>query len=148
MYEYPMKFQTFAASTSGIQTEWKSTSNAKHEPIPVSIPPEFQGPGKGYSPEDLYSIALQNCFIATFKVFAEKSRLRFESIEVEAALEVDRNAESKPWMARIHFIISLFGVEQSDNAKRILERTSQNCMILNSVQTAKTFEFRINPIKK
>ena len=109
----------------------------------MAIPPEFQGPGTGLSPEDLYAMALQNCFVATFKVFAEKSKFNFEKISVQAVLDVDRNAEGKPFMARIKLRVSLSGVAQEATAQRLLEKVSQNCMILNSVLSEKSFDFEI-----
>ncbi len=143
MNQYPMKFHSRTHAASGTQVAWTTAGSNQPHPIPMAIPPEFQGPGTGYSPEDLYAMALQNCFVATFKVFAEKSRLHFATIDVEAVLDVDRNTEGKPWMARVAMKVKLKGVQQKETAQRILERTSQNCMILNSVNTEKSFEFAI-----
>ncbi len=143
MKAYPMSFVVSAESSAGIQTNWRTTAEAFKHDIPMSIPPEFDGPGSGLSPEDLYALALQNCFLATFKVFAEKSRLAFQNINIRANLEVDRDESGRPWMARIHMNIVLNGISQKETALRILERTSQSCMILNSVRTEKTFHFEI-----
>lgn len=145
MMNYPMKFAVKAAGPAGIQAAWQTQAQNFDHVIPVSIPPEFEGPGTGLSPEDLYAMALQNCFIATFKVFAEKSKLQYNSINIESVLEVDRDEKGRPWMARIHMQITLAGVSQQENAKRILEKTSQSCMILNSVNTQKTFQFDFVP---
>lgn len=142
MNKYPMPFTVQAKSQSGIQASWISSASIDLGEIKMAIPPEFEGPGNGFSPEDLFAMALQNCYVATFKVFAEKSRLQFSEIEVTTVLEVDRDEKGKPWMARAHFDISLSGVAQQENARRILERTSQSCMILNSVNTTKTFEYK------
>ncbi len=143
MIQYPLTFDVHAKSSSGIQTTW--TAQAMDYKVPVAIPPEFQGPGGGMSPEDLYALALTNCFIATFKVFAEKSRLSFNDVGVKARLEVDRNEKGHPWMARVHLKVHLTGVQQQEAAQRILDKTAQGCMILNSVNTQKTFEFEISP---
>lgn len=143
MNQYPMKFHVSAESVSGIQNPWKTKAKAFDHEIPISIPPEFDGPGLGLSPEDLFAMALQNCFIATFKVFAEKSRLVFQNVDVQTQLEVDRGDKGRPWMARAELKVTLSGVIQKENAHRILERTSQSCMILNSVLTVKKFEFVI-----
>lgn len=143
MKQYPLRFEVAAETASGIQTSWTANTAVENITIKLAIPPEFDGPGGGLSPEDLYAFALQNCFMATFKVFAEKSRLSFNELNVKASLEVDRNEKGAPWMARIHFDVKLTGVEQKDNARRLLEKTSQSCMILNSVNTAKTFSFEI-----
>ncbi|MEY4615823.1 MAG: hypothetical protein RJB66_783 [Pseudomonadota bacterium] len=143
MKQYPLRFQVTAETASGIQTPWTASTSVENISIKLAIPPEFDGPGGGLSPEDLYAFALQNCFIATFKVFAEKSRLTFNELNVKASLEVDRNEKGAPWMARIHFDVNMTGVQQPENAKRLLEKTSQSCMILNSVNTAKSFNFEI-----
>ncbi len=139
-----MTFNVKTESEAGIQTAWSTEPEKFKHKIPMAIPPEFDGPGTGLSPEDLYAMALQNCFVATFKVFAEKSKLNFKTLTVDAALEVDRDEKGRPWMARVHFKVNLTGVAQAENARRILDRTSQNCMILNSVNTAKTFEFNVS----
>ncbi len=146
MIQYPLKFTVRSQSSAGIQSAWQSQAQSYDHQVPMSIPIEFEGPGTGLSPEDLYAMALQNCFIATFKVFAEKSKLPFESITTESVLEVDRNEKGHPWMARIALKVTLKGVDREESARRLLEKTSQSCMILNSVQTQKTFQFEIIPL--
>lgn len=143
MKQYPLPFKVSASSPAGIQTNWSATAQAWGYSVPLSIPPEFDGPGQGLSPEDIYAMALQNCYIATFKVFAEKSRLQYDKISVETLLEVDRDEKGRPWMARAHFQVTLNGAQQKENALRIMEKTSQSCMILNSVNTAKSFDYRL-----
>lgn len=143
MSNYPMKFASHSWGPSGTQSPWQTEAKTFDHQIPVAIPPEFEGPGNGLSPEDLYAMALQNCFIATFKVFAEKSKLDYESISVEAVLEVDKNDKGLLWMARIFLQVDLKGAVQTDRARRLLEKTSQSCMILNSVQTEKIFHFNL-----
>src|SRR5690606_21420737 len=97
MKQYPLVFEVSAESNSGIQSLWESTAPG-NKSITMSIPPEFDGPGGGFSPEDLYAMALQNCFLATFKVIAEKSNLLFQRIQIQTSLSVDRNENGKPWM--------------------------------------------------
>lgn len=143
MLSYPMHFKINSSSESGIQTKWFTKAEQLNTQVDVAIPPEFAGPGGGHSPEDLYAMALTNCFIATFKVFAEKSRLNFQNIKIQSVLSVDRNEKGQPWMSKIHLNIELTGVSQKENAQRLLEKTSQSCMILNSVLTEKTFDFKI-----
>lgn len=143
MLSYPMQFKVSSRSESGIQTLWKTRSEHQPTEITMAIPPEFAGPGGGFSPEDIYAMALSNCFIATFKVFAEKSRLNFKEIIVQTNLSVDRNEKGFPWMAKIHLNVNLSGVTQKENALKILDKTSQGCMILNSVLTTKTFDFNV-----
>ncbi len=139
-----MHFLVEASSQSGIQSAWSAEIPELHRDLKLAIPPEFDGPGNGFSPEDLYALALQNCFIATFKVFAEKSKLVYSEIATRGQLTVDRNEKGQPWMAQFHLVVSLKGVQQKESAQRILEKVTQSCMILNSVNTQKSFEFKID----
>lgn len=143
MKTYPMKFNVSAETTAGIASTWTGRAESTSEEVRVSIPPEFDGPGGGFSPEDLYALALENCFIATFKVFAEKSKLTYDKLSVNAELWVDRNEKGVPWMAKIELKVKLSGVSQNENAQRLLTKTSQSCMILNSVNTEKVFTFEV-----
>ena len=135
-----MTFNVQSNATSGIGESWETAVSAS-SPLTVAIPPEFDGLGGGYSPEDFYSFALANCFIATFKVFAEKSRISFKSIHAEGVLTLDRDENGKPWMKHFLLEVTLVGHEDRERALRLLEKTSQSCMILNSVKTEKTFKF-------
>lgn len=144
MTKYPLFFKASAECSSGIQTAWETKAASQESGIRMAIPPEFEGLGDGFSPEDLYVMALQNCFVATFKVFAEKSRLAFGKLRIDTELALDRDANGKPWMARCLFKVYLEDCLQTDAAKRILTRTSESCMILNSVQTEKVFEFHVS----
>jgi len=144
MIQYPMTFKVSSEAKSGIAQNWQTQAESVNGSIAMSIPPEFSGPGGGYSPEDLYAAALTNCFVATFKVFAEKSRIGFENLTVNAALIVDRNESGVPWMKAVHLRVNLAGASDIDRARHLLEKTSQSCMILNSVKTEKVFEFQVS----
>jgi len=141
MVQFPMIFKVSASSPSGIKSLWSATASGLDAKL--AIPPEFEGPGGGFSPEDFYALALTNCFIATFKVVAEKSKLEFQELNVEAELTVDRGEGGKPWMSLIQMKIILRGTNNSDRAQQLLEKTSQSCMILNSTKTEKIFEFKV-----
>ena len=146
MIQYPLSFKVFSSSLPPISKTWTSEYYPSHgDPVTstVAIPPEFEGPGGGFSPEDFYALALLNCFVATFKVIAEKSKLQFQDLHCEGLLTVDRDEKGIPWMSSFHLKGHLAGVVDEDRARRLLEKTSQSCMILNSVKTVKTFEWTV-----
>jgi uncharacterized OsmC-like protein len=145
MIQYPLDFKVSTKSGALTSSRWSSevSSPAGKLISTVAIPPEFDGPGGGYSPEDFYALALLNCFVATFKVIAEKSRLHFESIEGDGVLQVDRNESGFPWMKSFQMKFTLLGALDLERAKRLLEKTSQSCLILNSVKTEKIFQFEV-----
>ena len=145
MIQYPLTFPVHADAREGTKTKWISRTGAAGEisQIPCAIPPEFSGPGGGYSPEDLFALALVNCFIATFKVIASVSRLEYRKISGDAILTVDRNEAGKPWMAACSFEFTLEGVTDREKAERLLNKTTSQCLIWNSVHTQKSFKFSI-----
>lgn len=143
MVQFPMHFLVTAEATSGINSLW--SGHASGLEVKLSIPPEFEGPGGGFSPEDIYALALANCFIATFKVITAKSKLDFKDLKLKSKLTVDRGEGGVPWMSKIEIGVQLSGVTNPDRALQLLEKTSKNCMILNSTKTEKEFQFKILP---
>lgn len=143
MYKFPMIFKVSSSTENGMNSLWTTQANIS-SPLTCAIPPEFNGPGGGYSPEDFYALALANCFIATFKVFAQNSKLEFKKLNVNAELAVDRNDKGFPWMARMSFQVHIEGTDNRELAQRVLDKTSKGCLVLNSVNTEKHFEFHIS----
>jgi organic hydroperoxide reductase OsmC/OhrA len=143
MYKFPMIFKVSSSTENGMNSLWTTQANTS-PPLTCAIPPEFNGPGGGYSPEDFYALALANCFIATFKVFAQNSKLEFKKLNVNAELAVDRNDKGLPWMARMNFQVHIEGTDNRELAQRVLDKTSKGCLVLNSVNTEKHFEFHIS----
>lgn len=143
----PMIFKVKSESQSGIQTVWTSTNSEGLE-IQGAIPPEFSGPGGGASPEDLYALALSNCFLATLKVFAEKSKLHFNNIHISSELTISHNEHKTPWMSVLSLTIYLDGVQDVERMRRLVSKTTRQCMIINSVKTKVLFYLTINSEKE
>lgn len=139
-----MKFEVKAASTSGANTQWDG--GTEHLPsIIFAIPPEFMGPGGGYSPEDLFALSLLNCLIATFKVYAEKSRVTFQEIQGRITLTVDKiPGESGFAMTHADVFFDLTGVPDKEKAKKLLDQAIKDCAVSNSIKTEKTFHINIS----
>jgi organic hydroperoxide reductase OsmC/OhrA len=145
MSAFPKIFKVESSGESGVQSTWMNQLKDKpSSPIVMAIPPEFEGPGGTYSPEDLYALSLLNCYLATFKFIAEKSKLSYKKIDAEATLYVDRGDEKAPWMERILLSITLSGCADKTRSLNMLEKTKAHCMILNSVKTKVDFEFSAN----
>lgn len=145
MFQLPQHYIVSADASSDLAKTWV-THSREFIPLTCAVPTEFGGPGGGVSPEEIYAMALANCFIATFKVIAQASRLAFGELHVSADLTVDQSPDGPlPWMAAIYLIATLNGTNDETKARRLLEKASKSCMILNSVKTAKTFEFVIAP---
>ncbi len=144
MIQYPLQFTTSSQAPSGIATQWRTRVGDGREAT-CAIPPEFEGPGGGYSPEDFYALAIANCFVATFKVFAEKSKIIFESLGVDGVLTVDKNEAGHPWLKAMSLQIRL-SVPGGDRGRieRLLTKTSQSCLVANSIKTDVSFQFDLS----
>lgn len=143
MAKFPMKFEVEANASSGINTPWTSQTDLL-PPIPNAISPEFKGPGGGYSPEDLFALAVINCVIATFKVYAEKSNLSFQSLTGKASLTVDKFPAGEGFgMTQIDITLEIRNVQDHDTAKKLMEAAIKDCAVSNSIKSGKTFHIHI-----
>ncbi len=143
MIRYPMEFSVQVESNSGIQTVWNATVPHQSS-LNVAIPPEFEGPGGGFSPEDFFILATSNCFAATFKVMAEKSNLTFMKLNVDGISTVDRDSTGRPWIQKILFKVRVTGASDRERMERILQKASQSCIILHSIKSELLFEFEVS----
>lgn len=144
MIKFPMKFEMSASSGPGAGTEWKGQAG-NHPPICCSIPPEFMGPGNGYSPEDLFGLALLNCLIATFKVYTEKGGASFREIRGKVILTIDRiPGESGFAMTQADVSFDISGASDPEKIKKFLDAAIRDCAVSNSIKTGKTFHINFS----
>lgn len=146
MVQYPIQFQVSAKSEEGVDKPWRTGTEHTDRYTDAAIPPEFRGPGGGFSPEDLYALSLVNCYVATFKVMAKNGHLEYAGIDVSGVLTVDRNEEGTPWMSKMEYRVELRLPPGGDltQADQLLRRTAKNCLIHNSVRTQHAFDFQVH----
>jgi organic hydroperoxide reductase OsmC/OhrA len=130
---FPLEFSVSSSSSSGIDTQWDAAFEKTS--LKCAIPPSFEGPGNGASPEDLYALSLLNCYIATFKVIAEKSRLNYERIEGTGKLVLDQDSNGNPWTEKVILDYKLFNPDNRNRAERILKKVETQSMVINSVKS-------------
>jgi organic hydroperoxide reductase OsmC/OhrA len=141
MITYPLTFAAKTESRPGINADWRS--DASGQVCCVAVPPEFEGPGGGMSPEDLFNLALCNCFVATFKVFCEKSKVAFKKLGVESRLVVDLDESGKPVMKEFYLNARIEGPSHLDRVRMLAEKAAKSGFILNSVKTHCHFEINV-----
>lgn len=142
MINYPILFIAKSESPAGTQRTWTSSSSEIENVC--AIPVEFEGPGGGLSPEDLFAQALCNCFLATFKVFAEKSRINYSDVSAIAELSVDLDVDKKPIMKTCLLKVVISGSEVPGRVRMIAERAFRSGFILNSVKTEVSLDLNIH----
>ena len=141
MIKYPLYFKGHAATSQGMATPFQAQVE-DYLPIPCAIPKGFLGPGGGYSPEDLYLLSLTACFIATFKVFAEKTQLAYEELSGEAELMIDRNEHGVPEIKKVELTFTLKGAQDQEKAKGLLEESRKYCLVSNAVKSELVFNYK------
>lgn len=138
MITYPVIFSGKSTSASGMKTSWDVESSGQR--LSCSIPQEFEGVPGYLSPEDFYLLAVNNCFIATFKVYAHYSKLSFNELRLSGDLVVDLGNDKKPVMKKVHLKIHLTGIVDQKKAQLLINKTLENGFILQSIKTEISYE--------
>ncbi len=111
----------------------------------VTAPPaQFGGPGNLWSPEELLSAAVADCFILTFKAIARASKLDWQSLNCEVDGILDR-PEKNSLFTEFRLNVELTVPAGTDEAKalRLLEKAEQGCLITNSLKSEISLQAKI-----
>ena len=101
----------------------------------TAAPAEFDGPGDRWSPETMLVGAVANCFILTFRAIARASKLHWDSLvsDAEGTLErIDRVTQFTSFT--LHATLSVPPGTDVAQARRILERAEQGCLVSSSLK--------------
>ncbi len=103
--------------------------------ISFSPPPEFLGEPGHWTPEHFLVAAVASCFVSTFSGIAEKSRLEFASVKLDAE-GVLGNADGIWRFVEIKLrpIVSVLKEKHRAQAIRLLEKAEKSCLIARSLQ--------------
>lgn len=107
-------------------------------------PAQFGGPGNLWSPEELLSAAVADCFILTFKAIARASKLDWQSLNCEVDGILDR-PEKNSLFTEFRLNVELTVPAGTDEAKalRLLEKAEQGCLITNSLKSEISLQAKI-----
>lgn len=133
MIQYPVQFFGQSEAGPGIQKSW--STEASGFSANCSVPKEFEGDGTFHSPEDFFLLAVQNCFVATFKVYAQYSRLTFNQLSVGSELEVNKTESGNTVMKSVTLKITLSGVSDEKKARLLVDKTLAQGFIIQSVKS-------------
>lgn len=108
-----------------------------NDEMQVATPPQFQnGVEKVWSPEHLFTAAVNSCLMTTFLAVAENSKLEFKKFSSKAYGKLEK-IDGRYIMSEITLIPSLtiFREEDREKAIRILNKSEESCLISNSVRS-------------
>jgi organic hydroperoxide reductase OsmC/OhrA len=102
--------------------------------IAVSTSPELGGADGEWSPEHLFLSSITSCFLSTYLVFVNKTKIENTGFECTATGQVEL-VDGKYKFTYIHIYPKAFVGDEMDveRAKVALEKTKKYCLISNSV---------------
>jgi organic hydroperoxide reductase OsmC/OhrA len=110
----------------------------------MAPPPQFDGPGDAWSPEELFLAAVESCFLFTLRAVARMSKLEFSCLTLEADGIVDR-ADRITRYTEIALRAVLTVPPGTDRAVAVmaLEKTKSACLVSASISTPIRLEVEI-----
>jgi organic hydroperoxide reductase OsmC/OhrA len=110
----------------------------------TNTPAEFDGPGDRWSPETLFVAAIADCFLLTFRGIARASRMAWESIECDVTGKLERPERvSRFTEVMIRARLRIPPGTSDDQARRILTRAEETCLITRSLTAATHLELEV-----
>jgi peroxiredoxin-like protein len=100
-----------------------------------SAPPrEFDGPGNQWSPEQLLTAAVADCFLLSFRAIATASKFAWVSLEADTKGTLDR-ADGKMRFTRFdtHAKLHVHSGADAERARKLLEKAEATCLVANSL---------------
>ncbi len=138
MQEYPHHYVVKASGEpdSSILLECEGLDSMQSAP-----PTQFGGPGNLWSPEELLSAAVADCFMLTFKAVARASKLEWQSLSCTVDGILDR-PEKDSLFTEFRLKVELKVPAGTDEAKaqRLLEKAEKGCLITNSLKSEISLE--------
>ena len=141
MQEFPHRYSVAALANA----EGNVALESSRLPSLASAPPvQFGGPGDQWSPETLLVAAVADCFVLNFQAIARASKLSWISLrcDVEGILDrVERVSQFTEF--RIRASLEVPAGTNVEQAKRLMARAEQTCLITNSLKSASHLEAEV-----
>ncbi len=108
----------------------------------VATPPQFPKGMEGiWSPEHLFTAAVNSCLMTTFLAIAENSKLEFSSFNSRALGKLEM-VDGKYMMSEVKLIpsVTIGNEKDRERAERILQKSEAACLISNYIKSKIVFE--------
>lgn len=138
-----------------INLQWKNdrigeiSSPELNHKITIATPPEFPKGVEGiWSPEHLFTAAVNSCFMTTFLAIAENYKLAFSSFSCESKGKLEQ-VEGKFLMTEIALepTLIIYKSEDLDKAEKILQKAEKACLISNSIKSAVVLQTNVKVLE-
>lgn len=126
-----------------VDVEWKDNRKGEmsspelSQNIEVATPPQFPKGVEGvWSPEHLFTAAVNSCLMTTFLAIAENSKLEFSDFQCKSKGKLEQ-VEGKFLMTEVILepVVTIKNESEREKAERVLQKSEANCLISNSVKS-------------
>jgi peroxiredoxin-like protein len=110
--------------------------------IEVATPPEFdKGVPNVWSPEHLFTAAVNSCFMTTFLAIADYSKFEFQDLKV-SSVGVLEKVEGKYFMTKVILkpILMVENEDQIEKGLRLMQKAEGACLISHSIKSEVVLE--------
>ena len=126
-----------------VDLEWKNdrkgeiSSPELKTKIEVATPPQFPKGIEGiWSPEHLFTAAVNSCFMTTFLAIAENSKLEFKDFNCNAIGKLEQvNGQFAMTEIVLKAHLTLSVASDKERAERVLRKSETACLISNSIKS-------------
>jgi organic hydroperoxide reductase OsmC/OhrA len=117
--------------------ELSESNSSINSCIEVATPPEFPKGIPGiWSPEHLFTAAVNSCLMTTFLAIAENSKLSFSNFDCKSKGKLEQ-VDGKFLMTEIILEPTVIIDDENDREKaiRVLQKSEAACLISNSIKS-------------
>lgn len=131
-----------------VEVNWKNDrlgvlySPELADKVNVATPPQFnKGMAKIWSPEHLFTAAVNSCLMTTFLAIAENSKLDFENFTSKSFGKLEM-VDGKYMMSEVTLvpILTIRREGDKERAMRVLQKSEAACLISNSIKSEIVFK--------
>jgi len=104
--------------------------------IESAPPKEFDGPGNQWSPEQLLTAAVADCFVLSFRAIAGASKFRWLNLEANTRGTLDKaGGQMRFTRFETHAKLHVPHGTDVERAKKLLEKAELSCLVANSLSS-------------
>lgn len=126
----------YSTHVSGGPFNYAAVTSGGVPPLRSAPPPQFDGPGDAWSPEQFLLAAVATCFLFTLRAVARASKLEFLDLELDVEGTVDRPKGSTRFteiVLRAELVVPA-GTDPA-RARAVLDKTESACLVSASLAT-------------
>lgn len=142
--KFPIKISTTVVAESPREDlGWFSFHSNDEDPLLSRTHQNFGGAEKGFSPEELLSLAISNSIVSEFKFLCTEHRFHFDKMEVYSELILSMGLQGKINFSRFDIRTVVFHPDVRETSERLITLAIQNSLLTSLINVPKHFSHQI-----